>query len=62
MIQIGYGDDLLSLGNLFNPNVSIKYGITYKKNATSVNEYVVSNGQDNIAKVGQIENWNNIEY
>lgn len=54
----GYKDELLSLINVFKPEIPAYFGLYYGKNGTNDGDYVFLTGEDNYLNFTKIVQWN----
>uniref|UniRef100_A0A8C9B246 Scavenger receptor class B member 2 n=1 Tax=Phocoena sinus TaxID=42100 RepID=A0A8C9B246_PHOSS len=54
----GYKDEILSLINIFKPDISPYFGLFYGKNGTNDGDYVFLTGEDNYLNFCKIVEWN----
>ncbi|KAM8906221.1 lysosome membrane protein 2 [Lycaon pictus] len=54
----GYKDEILSLINVFKPEISPYFGLYYGKNGTNDGDYVFLTGEDNYLNFSKIVEWN----
>uniref|UniRef100_A0A5F5PG43 Scavenger receptor class B member 2 n=2 Tax=Equus TaxID=9789 RepID=A0A5F5PG43_HORSE len=54
----GYKDEILSLINIFKPDISPYFGLFYGKNGTNDGDYVFLTGEDNYLNFSKIVEWN----
>ncbi|XP_077924915.1 lysosome membrane protein 2 isoform X1 [Halichoerus grypus] len=54
----GYKDEILSLINIFKPEISPYFGLYYGKNGTSDGDYVFLTGEDSYLNFSKIVEWN----
>ncbi|XP_010981415.3 lysosome membrane protein 2 [Camelus dromedarius] len=54
----GYKDEILSLINVFKPDISPYFGLFYGKNGTNDGDYVFLTGEDNYLNFSKIVEWN----
>ncbi|KAI5278887.1 lysosome membrane protein 2 [Manis pentadactyla] len=54
----GYKDEILSLINIFKPDISPYFGLFYGRNGTDDGDYVFLTGKDNYLNFSKIVEWN----